>query len=355
MKRYYAMTGIFLLMITTQVSAQEIPYIYKGVRPMGMGGAFVALSDDANALFYNPSGLADIKTTRASVFSLEIETDSQARDMYLDAVDTDFDDDEDTASFLRKYIGDYGHASISIFPNYVRPNFAFGIIGSAKTGLQARDLQYPKLIVDVIEDAGVCAGYAHAFLDDTLLVGAGAKYLFRRSISEEYSVADITTEGFEDRLEDDFEEGSGALLDLGVIYKVREFKSGERTGTVQVGISANNLVGNGLGDAVDLDTHVDVGAAVKIGPANIAFDYVDISSNLIDDQDTGRHIHLGVEYAATEALRLRTGLYQGYMTLGIGFETKSIQLDVLTYAEEISAYSGQQEDRRYLLRMGFGF
>lgn len=33
-----------------------------GVRPLGMGGAFVAVSDDGNSLYYNPAALADAKT-----------------------------------------------------------------------------------------------------------------------------------------------------------------------------------------------------------------------------------------------------------------------------------------------------
>ncbi len=33
-----------------------------GVRPLGMGGAFVAVSDDGNSVYYNPAALADAKT-----------------------------------------------------------------------------------------------------------------------------------------------------------------------------------------------------------------------------------------------------------------------------------------------------
>ncbi|MFA5103962.1 MAG: hypothetical protein WC527_02145 [Candidatus Margulisiibacteriota bacterium] len=33
-----------------------------GVRPLGMGGAFVAVSDDGNSIYYNPAALADSKT-----------------------------------------------------------------------------------------------------------------------------------------------------------------------------------------------------------------------------------------------------------------------------------------------------
>ena len=40
--------------------------IGMGARALGMGGAFVAVADDANALYYNPAGLALIEGDRKS-------------------------------------------------------------------------------------------------------------------------------------------------------------------------------------------------------------------------------------------------------------------------------------------------
>jgi hypothetical protein len=40
--------------------------IGMGARPLGMGGAFVGLADDENAVFYNPAGLAFLKTAGLS-------------------------------------------------------------------------------------------------------------------------------------------------------------------------------------------------------------------------------------------------------------------------------------------------
>ncbi len=34
-----------------------------GVRPLGMGGAFTSIADDASAVFYNPAGLANMKSS----------------------------------------------------------------------------------------------------------------------------------------------------------------------------------------------------------------------------------------------------------------------------------------------------
>jgi len=42
--------------------------IGAGVRPMGMGGAFVALADDENTVFYNPAGLAYFNRLKLGAF-----------------------------------------------------------------------------------------------------------------------------------------------------------------------------------------------------------------------------------------------------------------------------------------------
>ncbi len=347
---------VISLSFTGESFARELPYIYKGVRPMGMGGTFIAISDNADALFYNPAGLADIKTNKLSILSLELESSTEAYNMLSDALDVDFDNDQETASFLRKYIGEYGHSSVTAFSSYIRPNFAFGVIGTVKANLQPRNFQYPDLNINIIEDAGVCTGYAYPFFDGNLLIGAGVKYLFRRSLDEEYTVAEITTDGFKDRMEDDFQDGNGTLIDLGIIYKIGSYKIAQQQATIQAGLSVSNLVGGKLGEAEDLDPHVDLGVATHIGENLIlAFDYVDILYQLGDDNNFGKRFHFGLEYYLTEIIIARVGLNQGYPTFGLGIETKNIQLDLITYAEEVGTYSGQYDDRRYLLRMGFGF
>lgn len=50
---------------TTMVSLFEIG---AGTRPLGLGGAFTALADDENALFYNPAGLGFLEKMRFGSF-----------------------------------------------------------------------------------------------------------------------------------------------------------------------------------------------------------------------------------------------------------------------------------------------
>jgi hypothetical protein len=346
---------MLLMLLSTVSSAEEYPYIYKGIRPMGMGGAFVAVSNDANALFYNPAGLADIKTVRASIFPLELELGEKAYDLFNDASDVDFDDELETAEFLRENIGERAHLALNLFPYYSMPRFAFGLIGTVRTDLEVYDRQYPKVITNVINDLGVGAGYAHPFLEDTLLVGASAKYINRQSLIEEYTVIDITSDDLNEKIEDDLLDGSGVLIDLGVIYKLDKHGLAD----ARVGVSANNLFGGDLGDARDVDDHIDIGFAIDreiwITKTTLAFDYVDLFSQLGDDDDLAKRIRLGAEFRFPKILSVRVGLYQGYFTSGLSLDAKYAQLDILTYAEEIGAFAGQRIDRRYSLRFVLGF
>lgn len=346
---------ILTVLLSIVCHGEEYPYIYKGIRPMGMGGAFVAVSNDANALFYNPAGLADIKSVRGSIFPLEPELGEKAYDLFNDASDVDFDNEIETAEFLRDNIGERAHLGLNLFPYYSMPRFVFGLIGTARTDLEVYDRQYPKVITNVINDFGVGAGYAHPLLEDTLLVGASAKYINRQSLTEEYTVIDITSDDLNDKIEDDLIDGSGVLIDLGIIYKLDKHGLAD----TRVGISANNLIGGDLGDARDVDDHIDIGFAIDhqiwITKTTLALDYVDLFSQLGDDDDPAKRIRLGAEFRFPKILSVRVGLYQGYFTSGLSLDAKYAQLDILTYAEEIGAFAGQRIDRRYSLRFLIGF
>ncbi|NBX83219.1 hypothetical protein EBQ90_09040 [bacterium] len=48
---------------------------YQFSRPTGMGNAFLALADDANALFYNPAALARVKGVRVHLVDAQLAVD----------------------------------------------------------------------------------------------------------------------------------------------------------------------------------------------------------------------------------------------------------------------------------------
>lgn len=343
------------IIVSAAANAAQYPYIYKGQRPMGMGGAFVAVSDDANALFYNPAGLAAITQTSAAIFPLEIEVGEKGYKMYDDASDVDFDNETQTAAFLRDYVGERAHLGVNLFSSYSMPRFALGLIGTSRVDLEVRDRQYPRLTAKGVYDLGAGAGYGMPFFDDTLLAGFSLKYINRHSLDKVYTIKDIVEDDFNDLVKDDLEDGGGVLLDMGIIYKFDEMGMPG----FKAGVSVNNLIGHKLGDARDVDEHVDMGVAYDytfwIVKSTFAMDYIDVFSNLEQDDDFAKKIRLGAEFRFPKFLTLRAGLYQGYLTSGVSLDAKYARLDLTTYAEEIGAYAGQRADRRYCLMFVLGF
>ena len=53
------LTGVCLAMLFTAASARAQSFETVGTRALGMGGAFVAVADDATAAYWNPAGLAN--------------------------------------------------------------------------------------------------------------------------------------------------------------------------------------------------------------------------------------------------------------------------------------------------------
>jgi hypothetical protein len=98
----------------------------------------------------------------------------------------------ETAKFLRDYMGERSHLGLAIVPSFAMSRFALAVFGTARSDLEVRDRQYPKIDVDVVSDFGFGAGYAHPIMENTLLVGASAKYVHRQSLTQEYTVADIS-------------------------------------------------------------------------------------------------------------------------------------------------------------------
>ena len=105
MKLSYLPALVFFLIVSSNSYGEEFPYLYKGARPLGMGGAFTAISDDANALFYNPAGLANIKVTTVSPFNLQMESSQGAYSFTKEALDIDPQNSKKVATLLEKHIG----------------------------------------------------------------------------------------------------------------------------------------------------------------------------------------------------------------------------------------------------------
>jgi hypothetical protein len=341
------------------VSGAEYSNNYRGIRPLGMGGAFTAVSDDENALFYNPAGLSKISTFNMGVVNPMVDVSENSIDFYSDLSDADMDNTGEATALLQKHVGDYQHIAINYIP-YVGFNVAnVGVmvagIASATVDAEIRNPPYPEFHPKGNWDYGITTGVGAKVPFKGLRAGGTLKYVSRESLDQVYTAADIADDDFEDRLDDDRKSGSGVTMDLGVLYELPI----ESSFTTDVGLSINNLIEMDMGDAEDIERLINLGIATQrsFGGFTLigAFDILDITKSYDQDDDYMKRVHMGAELQLPAIVAFRLGLNQGYLTAGATLDFPVVRLDFATYAEEVGAYAGQREDRRYVGQLSFGW
>ena len=356
---YIIICFLSIFIIASLACAKSYPSLYRGIRPLGMGGAFTAVADDENALFYNPAGLSNIDKFSIGLINPLIEVSEKSIDLINDVQDTDMDDTGETSDLLREYVGEPQHIRVGLFP-YVGFNIAnAGVMigGMAQETIDAeiRNPPWPEAHINFVKDIGLFGGAGLKLPFQGVRIGATVKMIDRESLEEMYTAADIADDDFEDMLEDDLNSGSGFSADIGAIYTL-PFKSIVKT---DIGLTIQNIPEMDMGKAADVKTQANLGVAVQKSFAKFtligALDYKDISHNIGEDDDHYKRIHMGTELQFPVVFAIRAGLNQGYYSAGASIDLWFFKLDVATYGEEVGAHAGQKEDRRYVGQFTFGW
>ena len=174
------LTIVASLLFTTALYAQEYGMIYRGPRPMGMGGAFTAVSDDENAIFYNPAGLNRIKPGegKISVLNPQVTMNTSAMNVVskIKGMTT-----QNPIDALTPYIGQNMDVEVvTSMPYWVRHDFELALLlPSLQNDTLLRRNVATEAIENVVADSGLMVGVAHGFMQDRLSIGADVKFLVR--------------------------------------------------------------------------------------------------------------------------------------------------------------------------------
>ena len=368
----------------------EYPYLYKDPRAMGMGGAYTAVGGTASSVFYNPAGLGyinreagwEINIIKANmgvseniidfIDDLNNALDAQDGD-YITPGDGDNADDQLYAvnEVLKAYQGKNLHLDIANFSSIAKKGekfgFALGFLASLKSDNKTHQGFGSEGVLET--DTNVTAGgvfglsYDFNMNNSKLIAGVSVKYMYRETLKHNFTSRELVEH--EDNLDTYITEelsksGSAAGFDAGIIYSLAE-NSFLRP---SVGFSLLNIGDLDFGEAGKIPMTANVGLALRpqikfLKDWILAIDYVDIFNGYEEDSDIGKRIRVGAEVKlwdnALTTFALRVGSYQGYATAGADLRLAIINLNFTTYAEEVGAYSGQDEDRRYLLGLYLGW
>lgn len=255
-----------------------------GARALGMGGAYTALADEVNALYWNPAGLSRLEKREVSASHAEMFESTR-----LD--------------FLA-----YAHPTR-------QGTFAAGLTYLSQGKIEGRDSQGRPTAGYDASDAAVSAGYARkAELAD---LGAAVKYIRSRIGSS---------------------EAQSLAVDLGT----RRELDGMGSGKLALGAAVRNL-GPGLKfdrERNDLPLRLAVDVAYKLaGGHSVAAEAVN------GPRGTGTDASFGGEFQAVKNLSLRAGYTtkvaatggSGFdaargMALGLGFRNEKWGLDYAVIA-----------------------
>jgi len=284
MKRVVVASMALLLVLSVAAMADGIGAFsaFKngiGARALAMGGAFVAVADDATAACWNPAGLAQLGDTRLAGMSTDLYGLGITH-QYVGA----------TTSFANLGIGlGWERASID------------GQVVDGSGGLGASFTWTEQAIV----------GSLATNVMDIAMAGANVKYYLADS-------------GLGD-------SASGFGFDLGLLVSLGDM--------FVIGVNAMDLAGSTIewdGGATDV-----VSGVYKAGLAmNLADDMLVLAADVDFDGSALGDTHVGVEFNVIDELALRGGVVltdnfqEYYFTVGAGINVAGLYVDAAYILEE---------------------
>ncbi len=299
-----------MLLITTFFVVSSTEVKAQSARSRAMGGAFIGLSDDESATYYNPAGLSQVQGTEASIHS-KVNNNNAFSWNGLSFTGHIYEDSEHQ-SFS---ITDYLEHNILEEPIPRKPKYSYGIAYNEgelsekyyeNTALRGTDRKSTDLQISF----GTRFPVATKMLAREQLY-AGLKL----------SYSGVTTKYGKAR-----QKRQAYALGLGFMYHYNDRITG--------GLTVDNLVQkikNANGNTSKDDAIFSLGASMKVTEGTLVS--ADIF-NIADSKDAvERQFRIGVEKKFTENdLTLRMGSHNGTLTLGFGMNLlPNVRVDYAYY------------------------
>ena len=359
---------ILILCLAPVAKAEFLRTPYPGVRPMGMGNAFLAISDDNNALWYNPAALARVKSYNVSLLDTSLGVDSvdTFNRIYAAIFQGDFN------NLVRP---DQQYMRVNLRPTFLMPYFSLSFFSHGTSFMRLSNLTDLNANVDLygFNDVGVAAGVGIP-LGPYLSVGATVRGFQRTGIDAVLTGVDllmamglpVTPPSQAQVISAVFQQvqtlmggGLGLGLDLGMLFQVPLPKGYPKWSLAAVVDDFGKTTFRPflLTNAPKrVDTTIHFGTALqyelgKYGQFNLSFDY----RNAFESVALVKQLNLGVEYRQPK-FGLRGGLSQGYLTFGASIEfPPSTRIHFSSSASELGASLWQQEYRVFMMQIAIGF
>ncbi len=362
-------------LLATAAAVQAVPGPrYLSGRALGMGEAFVALSDDYNGIYYNPAGLARLNTPLDAGMSLKFDMGDffgvagdalniagEHSDSFsgMDAMAEDATLVDDMMIFDRKPMGFGSAPEMHFAARSTDPDLPLGIgaawfLGSSGQFMLDKGIYMPSAAARVRTDVALKVAGAIDVLPG-LSIGFSptlATYsTFDQSLGiQEYQTAGDSLDAQIDREKQKiYEPGFGLGYTAGVLYDIVPTE-------LRVGAVMYNLFLTLDGDKVPATYSVGLAYLPAVLRKQGMLRYVNFALDIQDvlaDRPFLTKVNMGAEMNLSLA-QVRGGFKGGYPAYGLMLNLLFFQMEFTTWADEAGLYVGQLEDRHYLFGVRLG-
>jgi len=281
--------------------------VEMSARAAGMGEAFTLIGDDANAIFHNPAGIAQLQDKKFDLTLCKVEWIAETS---IEGIG------------LVANLGTFGNVGISVL------NTNYGdVIGTVIDPDPLNEAGY--LETDTLDLGSYAAGISYARrLTEKFMIGGNVRYAYEHLGDSEFK------ESYEsDSVWSEKNETHTIVYDIGTIF-YPGFKS------LRIGMSIVNFstavryeFDQGRTNSFELPLTFRMGAAIDV--LDVFGEHPDhslmVDFELIHPRDYSKRYHLGGELIVLERLILRGGYKFGYdeegLAFGIGINATNIKLD----------------------------
>lgn len=383
--RYFLPLLLLTLLLPLRLRAQatttipaEHPSLYKGVRPVGMGNAFLAMpGQDENAMFYNPASINDFPKAFHFRFISPVVDFSPGsigliKDTFdladdIDAQGTDAGKIDTFRTFVNQRIGQFEsiQARLPVI-TLMHKWFGFSLLADSRSTISFRNRAFTNIEVVSRSDFGGMIGTAYNFkdllgIDENFQAGVAVKVLHRLSINEIVTTDDVVNNAdFGDTLPR--RRATGVGVDVGLkgdfpTFGAAWLEAVKPTLALTWQDIGNTRFGNGVPDT---NQSLSVGFALhpQVGKWQLHFanDFRELtqSSGFLKKWNIGAEA-VGPQFWGFFRPSIRVGGNEGYITGGASLDFKYAKLEFATYGEEAGKFTTQKQLRRLAVNLSFGF
>lgn len=357
--------GLGLLLPLTARGGGDHRWTHFGLRPLGMGNAYVAVADDYNALFYNPAGLARLKDWHAEFLNPTLEVSARTIGFAKDLSKLSGGSASDSSEVLKTLSAQSGkthHFAYYQTPFFVTQNWGFGL------GLEVSASMAVHSDIDVAVDAGTKAilpiAFASNFLEDRLSLGMAVKFIGAAGIDTNVDLDTLSAFSKSDdpnatKLNDLFNAGYGIGADVGMLFTpIEPMEPTLGVSITDIGgtpFKAQKVGGKTVAAPPIRLPSVNTGVSIKPYKTEMSYVLLAVDAHSINQPFHYTHkLNLGAEWGFTRIIKIQCGMKDGYPTGGFQFDVGLLSLRLVTYTVDHAPIVGTNKDlaeQRYALQL----